>query len=201
MKISYAPNTRAVRIVWLFNELGLDYELERYRLGDPAMRGPELAAKHPLGRVPVLVDGDVTLYESGAIVEYVLARHAPHRLTPAVESPDFPRYLQWFHYAEGMLMPPVNTLVVETILLPEEKRNPVNIARAKKLLSRMLDAVETGLDGRDHLAGEFSAADVMCGHACIVASRLVDDADARPRVAAYVDRLKARPALASAWDA
>lgn len=201
MKLCYAPNTRAVRIAWLLNELGLDYELERYRLGDPAMRGPELGARHPLGRVPVLVDGDVTLFESGAIVEYILARHAPGRLTPAVASPDFPRYLQWFHFAEGMLMPPVNTMVVETILLPEDKRNPVNAARARKLLSRMLEAVEQGLEGREFLAGEFSGADVMCGHAAIVSTRFTEDAEARPNVAAYIERLKARPALAAAWDA
>ena len=201
MKVCYAPNTRAVRVVWLLNELGLDYELERYKLGDPAMRGPELARSHPLGRVPVLHDGEVSLYESVAIVEYILARHAPGKLKPAVDSEEFPRYLQWFHYAEGMIMPPVNTLVVETILLPEPKRNPVNAARAEKLLARMLDAVEQGLEGREFLAGEFSAADVMCGHACIVGASRLSDRAGRPNLSAYVERLKARPALASAWDA
>ena len=155
----------------------------------------------PLGRVPVLHDGDVSLYESGAIVEYILARHAPGRLAPAVESEEFPRYLQWFHYAEGMIMPPVNTLVVETILLPEDKRNPVNAVRAEKLLARMLDAVEQGLEGREYLAGDFSAADIMCGHACIVGSSRLTDRAGRPNLSAYVERLKARPALAAAWDA
>jgi glutathione S-transferase len=189
-----------VRIVWLFEELGLPYELVRYRLGDAAMRTEEYRRLNPMGRVPTLEDGEVVLFESGAIVEYVLARHAPGRLAPAVESPEFPRYLQWLHYAEGMIMPPVNTIVVETLLLPEEKRNPVNLARAEKLLARMLDALEPALEGREHLAGEFSAADVMTGHAAIVAARRVGT-EGRPNLAAYIERLQARPSLQKAWDA
>ena len=141
------------------------------------------------------------LFESGAIVEYVLARHGGGRLVPPVASAEFPRYLQWLHYAEGMIMPPVNTIVVETILLPEARRNPVNVDRATKLLARMLAAVEAGLDGRDYLAGEFSGADIMTGHACTVAVKLGADISDKPNVAAYVARLNARPALQRAWAA
>ena len=113
MKIYHAPNTRSVRIVWLFEELGLPYELGLLKLGDPAMRSPEYRRVHPMGRVPALQDGDVTIHESGAIVQYVLARHGKGRLVPDVASPDFPAYLQWLHYAEGSAMPP---LLVRLIL-------------------------------------------------------------------------------------
>lgn len=201
MKIYYAPNTRAVRIVWLCEELGLPYELERFKLGDPAMRGADYLRIHPLGRVPALEDGDVLLYESGAIVEYILARHGEGRLAPAPDDAEYPMYLQWLHYAEGMIMPPVNTLVVETLLLKPEKRNQTNIDRATKLLGRMLDAVEQRLDGRDYLAGDFSGADIMSGHATIVAKRLGADVSDKPRVNAYIERLCDRPALARSWDA
>ena len=122
MKIYHAPNTRSVRIVWLMEELGLPYELERFKLGDPGMRAPQYLKLNPMGRVPTLVDGDVTISESGAIVQYVLARHGRGALAPAEASPEFPRYLQWLHYAEGMIMPPVNTIIVETILLPASAR-------------------------------------------------------------------------------
>ena len=199
MKIYYAPNTRAVRIVWLCEELGLDYELEPFTLGDPRMRAPEYLAIHPLGRVPVLEDGDVRIFESGAIVEYVLAKYGDGRLVPDQSTPAFADYLQWLHYAEGMLMPPVNTLVVETIILPEEKRNQVNVDRATKLLTRMLGAVDKALAGRDYLAGNFSGADIMTGHASIVAARLGADISDKPNLAAYIDRLKARPALQKAF--
>ena len=201
MKIYYAPNTRAVRIVWLFGELGLPYEIERFQLGDPAMRTPEYLQVHPLGRVPTLEDGDIRIFESGAIVQYVLAKYGQGRLVPEVSSADFPLYLQWLHYAEGMIMPPVNTIVVETILLPEERRNQVNVDRAVKLLSRMLNAVEQGLEGREYLAGAFSGADIMTGHACIIANRLGADISDKPNISNYIERLKARPALQQAWDA
>jgi glutathione S-transferase len=201
MKIYHAPNSRSVRIVWLFEELGLPYELERFTLGDPAMRSPEYRRVHPMGRVPALQDGDVTIHESGAIVEYVLAKYGNGRMAPAVTSPEFPAYLQWLHYAEGMLMPQVNVIVVETRFLPPEKRNPENLARATKLLTRMLDAVEAALAGREYLAGEFSGADIMTGHACVAAARLGADLSDKPNVAAYVERLKARPALQKALAA
>ena len=202
MKIYYAPNTRAVRIVWLFEELGLPYYLERFKqLGDPAMRAPDYLKVHSMGRVPVLEDGDVTVFESGAIVQYVLAKYGNGRLVPEVSSRDFPAYLQWLHYAEGMIMPPVNTIVVETVLLKPERRNQANIDRAVKLLSQMLTAVDSGLSGREFLAGAFSGADIMTGHACIVATRLGADVTDKPNVAAYVERLQARPALQRAWAA
>ena len=199
MKIYFAPNTRAVRIVWLFEELGLPYELDRYKLGDPAMRSADYRKVHPMGRVPALQDGDVTIFESGAIVEYVLARYGNGRLMPKVSSPDFPAYLQWLHYAEGMIMPPVNTIVVETILLPPDRRNQGNVDRATKLLGQMLSAVDQHLAGRDYLAGEFSGADIMTGHACTVAARLKADISDKPNVAAYIARINARPALQRAW--
>jgi glutathione S-transferase len=201
MKIFHAPNSRSVRIVWLFEELGLPYELVKFKLGDAAMRTPEYKRVHPMGRVPALEDGGVTIHESGAIVEYVLAKYGSGRMVPAVSSPEFPAYLQWLHYAEGMLMPQVNTIVVETMFLPPEKRNAENLARAKKLLTRMLEPVEAALAGREFLAGEFSGADIMTGHACTVSMRLGADASDKPNVAAYVERLNARPALKKAWAA
>ena len=201
MIIHYAPNTRAVRVVWLCNELGLDYRLKRYKLGDPAMRAPDYLGVHPLGRVPTVQDGGVTIFESGAIVQYLLAKYGNGRLAPAAEAAEFPAYLQWLHYAEGMIMPPVNTIVVETILLPPERRNQVNVDRATRLLTRMLGAVETALGEREYLAGDFSGADVMTGHACIVAARLGAEVADKPDLRAYMERLQARPALRAAWDA
>ena len=201
MKIFYAPHTRAVRIVWLCNELGLSYEIERFMLGDPAMRAPGYLTVHPMGRVPTLRDGDVTIFESGAIVQYLLAKYGDGRLAPAADSPDYPAYLQWLHYAEGMIMPHVNIIVVETVLLPPERRNQTNVERSTRQLTRMLGAVEGALEGRDYLAGDFSGADIMTGHACIVASRLGADLSDKPNARAYIDRLGARPALQSAWEA
>lgn len=199
MKIYHAPNSRSVRILWLFEELGLPYELQSFPLGDASMRTPEYRRVHPMGRVPALQDGDVTIYESGAIVQYVLAKYAGGRMQPEVSSPEFPACLQWLHYAEGMLMPQVNVIVVETMFLPPDKRNPENLSRARKLLTRMLEPVDAALAGREYLAGEFSGADIMTGHACVVSSKLGADLSDKPNVAAYVERLLARPALRKAF--
>ena len=199
MKIHHAPNSRSVRALWLFNELGLPYELEIYPLGDKSMRTPEYLKVHPLGRVPALEDGDLTIFESGAIVQYVLDKYGDGTMVPATRSPDYPTYLQWLHYAEGMIMPQVNIIVVETIFLPEERRNQTNVERATKLLTRMLTAVDIHLQDREFLAGGFSGADIMTGHACIVSGRLGADISDKPNVAAYIDRLEARPALQKAW--
>ena len=200
MKIHHAPNTRSVRTVWLLEELGIPYELEMHKLGDPAMRAPKYRKVHPMGRVPALEDGDVTIFESGAIVEYVLARQGDGRMRPKVDAPEFPAYLQWLHYAEGMIMPPVNIIVVETILLPPERRNDANVARATKLLGQMLSAVDAHMEDREYLAGEFSGADIMTGHACTVSRRLGADVSDKPNVEAYIERCNARPAMQKAWS-
>lgn len=198
MKVFHAPGTRSVRILWLLEELGLNYDIEFMKLGDPAMRAPEYLKIHPMGRVPAVQDGDVVLNESGAIVQYVLAKYGDGRMAPDVASPNFANYLQWLHFAEGMLMAPIGVIVVETILLPPDRKNQTNVDRAIKLVSRALAAVEAHLEGREYLAGEFSGADIMTGHACTVAARLGGDVSDKPNVQAYIERLEARPALQKA---
>ena len=199
MKLYHAPGSRSVRIVWLLEELGLDCDIHFHKLGDKGMRSPEYLKVHPMGRVPALEDDGVVLYESGAIVEYILAKHAGGRMRPGQDTPAFAQYLQWLHYAEGMMMPQVNVIMVEKVFLPPERRNDVNVDRATKLLTRSLTAVEAHMaGGQDYLAGDFSGADIMTGHACIVSKRLGADLSDKPNVAAYVERLTARPSYQKA---
>ncbi|MGB7302314.1 MAG: glutathione S-transferase family protein [Burkholderiaceae bacterium] len=200
MKVYFAPNSRAVRTVWLLEEVGLPYELERFKLGQKEMRGPEYTKINKNGRVPTLIDGDITISESTAIAQYLGAKHAPG-LVPQTQSANFPTYLQWLHYAEGMIMPPINNYVVETILLPPERRNPEMAARALKLLNRVLAAAEEHMEGREFLAGEFTIADTITGHAVIVSRRLGANFDQLPNLSAYADRLQARPAFQAADSA
>ena len=198
MKLHFAANSRAMRVAWLLEELELPYELISYGLGAPEMRSPEFRQLHPMGRVPVLEDGDVTLFESGAILEYVLSRYGEGRLRPDVSSPAYPTYLQWFHYCEGMIMPPVNNYMVETFFLPPERQSEVHAKRARKLLGQMLIAVDHALDGQDYLAGEFSAADIMTGSAAMTSTRADVDLSEMPNLTAYLERLSARPAFQTA---
>jgi len=198
MKLYFAPNSRAVRIAWLLEELGLEYELEKYTVGDRALRTPEYYKIHPMGRIPVLEDGETRIYESGAIVQYLLARHGDGKFVPEADDPSFAEYLQWLHYAEGSIMGQVNILVVETILLPPEKRNDVNVNRALKLLRVALGNVDKRLQDREYLTGSFSGADIMTGHACFGAMKAGAEIDDYGQLKAYIDRLLARPALKKA---
>ena len=198
MKLYFAPNSRAVRIAWLLEELELSYTIKKYSVGDRALRTPEYYKLHPMGRVPVLEDGNVTIYESGAIVQYLLARHGDGKLQPQIENPAFPDYLQWLHYAEGSIMQQVNTIVVETILLPPEKKNDVNVARALKLLKIALLNVDNRLKNREYLTGVFSGADIMTGHACYASRRLKVDISDMINLNQYIDRLLSRTAFKKA---
>jgi len=195
LKLHHAPNSRAGRIVWLLEELQLPYELNRMEFSPKALKSDEHRARHPLGRVPVLEDGDVMLYESGAIVEYIIARHSDGALKPAADSPLFPSYLQWFHYCEGMVMPPINTIVVHTLLLPPERRNEETLGQAKRLLTNALGPLNEALDGRDYMIGDLSGVDFMLGHACFMARRLGCVPEDMTHLHAYVKRLEARPAF------
>ena len=198
LKLHFAPNSRAGRIVWLLEELGLEYQINKMAFHPKDLKSDDHRKRHPLGRVPVLEDGDVSIYESGAIVEYVLARHKDGGLKPAITAPEFPEYLQWFHYCEGMVMPPINTIVVHTLILPEERRDATVLGQAQRLLSKAVAPVEEALEGREYLIGDFSAADIMLGHSLFMANRLGQVSEAMPNLKGYIKRIEARPAFQTA---
>jgi len=201
LTLHHAPNSRAGRIVWLLEELGLSYNLNSMAFHPKELKSDEHRARHPLGRIPVLDDDDVTIYESGAIVEYIVARHTDGGLKPAVDSPLFPEYLQWFHYCEGMIMPPVNTIVVQTILLPPERQNKQALGQAQKLLAKSVAPVNDALEGREYMLGDFSAVDIMLGHACYMSRRLGSVSEDMTNLQAYLDRIEARPAFQKGCNA
>ena len=155
LKVHFVANTRAGRIVWLLEELGLDYEVNIMPLTKEGLKSEEHRSRHALGRVPVLEDGDISIFESGAIIEYILARHKDGGLKPDVNAPEFPNYLQWFHYCEGMVMPPINTIVVHTLLLPPERQDETVKGQAERLLAKAWVPVEESIAGRDYLIGAF----------------------------------------------
>jgi len=200
MLLHYAQNSRAVRVAWLLEELKIEYDIKKYTIGDKELRESAYKKINPLGRVPVLEDSKVVISESGAIIQYILSKYGKNQLIPDTGSTDFPYYLQWFHYAEGMIMPQMNVIVVETVLLPPGKRNEVNLARAIKLISRMLDVIEQNVENKKYLTNKFTAADIMTGHAVIMSRELGVDFSEKPNLSLYADRLLSRPALQKAWN-
>tara|TARA_B100000242_G_scaffold43839_3_gene26146 strand:- start:8518 stop:9129 length:612 start_codon:yes stop_codon:yes gene_type:complete len=195
LKVHFAPNSRAGRIIWLLEELSLPYEVNKMAFHPSDLKSDEHRKRHPLGRIPVLDDGDIRIYESGAIIEYIIERHKNGGLKPSIEDPNYPEFLQWFHYCEGMVMPPINTIVVQTILLPKDRRDDTALNQAQRLLTKSLAPVNEALDNKEYLIGDFSAADIMLGHACYMSNRMGCVTDEMVNLKNYVVNISNRPAF------
>ena len=198
IKLYLTPNTRAGRVAWLLEELNMEYELEILPFTKEGLKSPEHRARHALGRVPVIEDGDISIFESGAIIQYILDKYDDKGLKPAVESNDYPYYLQWFHYCEGMVMPPMNQIVVQTILLPPDRRDETVLNQATNLLSKALMPVNDFQENKDYLIGDFSAADCMLGHSCFMSNRFGTVSDDMENIKRYVSNIESRPAFQKA---
>ena len=198
LKVHFVAGTRAGRVVWLLEELGLEYEVNIMPFTKEGLKSAEHRSRHALGRVPVLEDGDISIFESGAIIDYVLERHKNGGLKPSSDSSEFPFYLQWYHYCEGMVMPPMNQIVVQTILLPPDRRDETVLNQAKNLLTKSLAPVNENLADKDYLIEDFSGADLMLGHSCFMANRLGCVSEEMQNIKDYVARINARPAFQKA---
>ena len=190
--VHHLNNSRSQRIVWLLEELGVPYKIEQYkRDAKTNLAPPELRTVHPLGKSPVIQDGDLTLSESGAIVEYLVERYANARLVPPRGTPGHIRYLHWMHFAEGTLM---LHLLARLYLSRVGEPAKALQARVEGMIGDELDLVEAELGRSAHLAGdEFTAADVQmmfplefCAFARLTAER-------HPRLRDYLARMQARP--------
>ena len=198
IKLYLTPNTRAGRIAWILEELDMEYELEILPFTKEGLKSPEHRARHALGRVPVIEDGDISIFESGAIIQYILDRYDNKGLKPEIDSNEYPYYLQWFHYCEGMVMPPMNQIVVQTVLLPEDRRDEKALKQATNLLSKALTPVNEFLENKDYLIGNFSAADCMLGHSCFMANRFGTVNDEMQNIKRYISNIESRPAFQKA---
>jgi glutathione S-transferase len=195
LKLYYAPRTRAVRIVWLLEELGLPYVLERAEFAPPARAF--FAQKTPLGKFPTLEDGELVMCESGAIMEYILERYGNGRLAPPIRSPKRGAFLQWLHFAEGTAFPPIGIIVWLTRYRDDTAHHAELLANARERAAAGFDFLERELDAKAWILGdEFSAADIALGFT-LGAARLLGELDAArfARLDAYLARLQARPAF------
>ena len=196
IKVYHAPRTRSIRILWLLEELGLPYTIEKVAFAPQPM---PFAQATPFGKVPALEDGDVSMFESGAMVEYILERYGQGRLAPAIGDPERAAFLQWLHYSESTTFALIATVVWFVIYRKDAEQNAHIIADAKARAATSLDFLERHLGEKDYLlASGFSAADVMMGFT-LAASRNFGILDDRmTRLQAYLARLEARPAYQKA---
>jgi glutathione S-transferase len=198
IRLWHSPRTRSARIYWLLEELGVPYELVTVEFTPPVPPAKPFLQRTPFGKLPALEDGDVTMFESGAILEYVVERYGRGRLAPAPGTPERAAFLQWVHFAEATAFPPLGNIAWHTFMRQDADRIPEAIADYRGWATAALDVLERALAGRDHLLGEFSAADVMMGYTVACARWFGLLGDAHPNVGAYLARLEARPAFQKA---
>lgn len=204
--VHHLNNSRSQRVLWLLEELGLAYEVRRYARDPATLHAPDaLKAVHPLGKSPVLDDGDVRVAETGAVIAYLLETYGDGRLKPASGGEDARRFTYWLHYAEGSAMPP---LLLALVFAQMPKRAPafvrpiVRRVAAKALsgfvapqLAAHADYWEVELARSDWFAGDdFTAADVMMSFPVEAAASRAQALSGRPRLTGFLERIHARPA-------
>jgi glutathione S-transferase len=211
--VHHLNNSRSQRVLWLLEELGLDYEIQRYERDPRTMLAPaSLRAVHPLGKSPVITEYGLTIAESGAIIEYLLERHGKGRLIPPAGTPERLRYTYWLHFAEGSAMSP---LLLKLIFsrLPRQPMpfvvRPVVRAVSERVLKSFVDPqlrahrdfMEAELGKSPWFAGKaFTAADIQMSFA-VEASAARGGLDQRyPKLADWLERIHARPAYRRALE-
>ena len=196
--VHHLNESRSQRILWLMEELGLPYEIKAYaRNATTRLAPPELTAVHPLGKSPVITDGDQVVHESGAIIDYVIRRHGGGKLAPAPSTPEYDAYQQWLHYAEGSAMLPLMMFMYVARL--GDAGAPLH-PRIESEIANHMGYVEASLAGKDFLLGsELTGADVQMSFVPEVLKAFGKLA-AYPNMSAWIERLHARPAWRAALE-
>jgi len=212
IKVHHLNDSRSQRVLWLLEELGLDYEVVRYeRNASNRLAPPELLAIHPLGKSPVIEDGAVKVAETGAIVEYLLDTYGQGRLRPAAGTEDGRRFTYWLHYAEGSAMPPLLLKLVFSMLPRRAPAllKPIVNGVANKAITSFVDPQlrthvgfwEDELGRSEWFAGDqFTAADIMMSFPVEAGADRAFNAETKPRLKAFLNRIHARPAYQRALE-
>jgi len=211
LTVHHLENSRSQRILWLLEELGVDYDIKRYgRDKQTSLAPPELLDIHPLGKAPVITDDGVTVAESGAIIEYLVNKYNAGTLLPEAGTPERMAYTYWLHYAEGTFVPlMLMALIMGRIEAAPLLVRPIAKGIAGKVRSsylnpnikRNLDFMEATLAESTWFCGErLTAADVQMSFAVEAAEVRTDLTANYPHLAAFLDRVRARPAYKAALD-
>ncbi|MEH2400880.1 glutathione S-transferase family protein [Nostoc sp.] len=198
--VHHLNNSRSQRVLWLLEELGIEYEIKFYERDQKTMLAPtSLREVHPLGKSPVITDADLTVAESGAIIEYIVDRYGNGRLIPPSGTPERLRYTYWLHYAEGSAMPPlVMNLVFNNFGIKDSSVKDEFIAPQIKL---HFDYIEGELHKSTWFVGEeFTAADIQMSFPLEIVAMQAELISSRPKIKQFIERIHARPAYKRALE-
>lgn len=202
LTIYHVPGTRSARVIWLCEELDHPYTIETIDFSPEYRASPEWRALNPVGKVPALRDGSLSMFESGAMLEYILERYGDGRLRPGPGTPSAAEYLQWSWFAEATFARPLGDMAQHLFVRPEPERIPAVVDDARKRALLCLDAVTQRLADRRFLLGEtFSAADIMMGYTLVLGQRVGVLAPEHQVAQGYLARLAERPGYARAFSA
>ena len=190
LKIHHLNNSRSHRILWLLEEMGTPYEIVKYQRMTPVpLAPPELKAVHPLGKSPVIEDGNTKIAESGAIVEYLIDKYGKGKFRPTEGSPDHWKYIEWMHFAEGSAMLPL-LMALYTGMLGDAAM--ILKPRVDSEIANHLSYMEDAIKGRDFFVGnELTGADIMLLFVLEAAGARLEP---YPSLMAYRKRMQERPA-------
>jgi glutathione S-transferase len=211
--VHHLNNSRSQRVLWLLEELEVPYSIKRYERDKETLLAPaELRAVHPLGKSPVITDGDVTVAESGAIIEYLVDKYGNGRLKPLPNTPEYLRYIYWLHYAEGSAMTPLFLKLVfgkiENGPLPFFIR-PIAKAISKKIhqllinpqIKSNMDFMESELTRNTWFAGsQFTAADIQMSFPVEGLEARAGLSASHPKLVEFLKRIHERPAYQNAIE-
>lgn len=191
LKIYHSPGTRGFRVIWVLEELGLPYEIRPVDFSAGYRRSAEWRAMHPIGKVPVLDDGDLRMHESCAMIQYILTRYGDGRLQPSAADPAYPHFLQWLWFSEATFQRPLGEITNHRREFNPELRDVV--AEMKARASASVEALDQALTGRQYLLGEeMTAADLSNAYVLRGYRRSVSK-DLPANVKAFWDRMTALP--------
>ena len=202
IEIYHVPGTRGVRPIWLCAELDVEYRIIEVDFSASYRSSPEWRQMNPVGKVPVMVDTktpDVVIFESGAMVQYLLDRYGQGHMQPDKGTPDHAPYLQWCWFAEATFARPLGEIVNHLREFPDENTNEAAIEEMRNRARLCLSALNDALKDNNYIAGNtFSAADIMLGYTIMLGVKLLPE-PMPTNVTAYWDRLQQRPAYQRAF--
>ena len=175
IKIYHAKGTRGLRVMWLCEELNIDYEIQNVDFSKEFRFSEQWLKINPLGKLPSLRDGDILLFESCAMIQYILDKYGGGKLQPSPSTTSYAYFLQWLWFSEATFARPIGEIVNHRREFPDEQEIPEVVQEMQSRIYKCLDALNEALEGKDFILGkDFTAADISLGYSLFIAQNRID---------------------------
>ena len=198
IKIYHAKGTRGLRVMWLCEELNIDYEIQNVDFSKEFRFSEQWLKINPLGKLPSLRDGDILLFESCAMIQYILDKYGGGKLQPSPSTTSYAYFLQWLWFSEATFARPIGEIVNHRREFPDEQEIPEVVQEMQSRIYKCLDALNEALEGKDFILGkDFTAADISLGYSLLIAQNRIDK-EFPEKVGKYWGNISSRRAFITA---